>query len=358
MTLQDLHVAQNAVLAADGIPLHYGDLKAEYHAALKGAVLMDRSHEGRLEANGHDRLELLHRISTNHLTNMMAGEGRPTIFTNANARILDRAFVYNRGNTALLIAEPGRSVPLANYLQRNVFFNDDFKLIDLSPSTRLFVLHGPNADVVMEAWSPGVTQLGAYFGKEITRDEGTVFAARRKPISGTHWFIVVSDEQAASAWSSLLEAGRSHALTPAGSLTYNTIRIRAGVPAIGRELSQDYIPLEAGLWDEVSFTKGCYTGQEIIARMESRNRLAKIMVTLQLSATTDSPADIPREGHRTGTLTSSVTTPDGEHFGIGFVKLSHAIPGSELTIDGIPATIISLAGAPPPQLAAPSVVEA
>ena len=63
----------------------------------------------------------------------------------------------------------------------------------------------------------------------------------------------------------------AHGLTiPAGSLTYNVLRIRAGRPGVGHELSTDYIPLELGLWDEVSFTKGCYTGQEIIARMESR----------------------------------------------------------------------------------------
>lgn len=354
MTLHNLHLALNATLAADGIPLHFGDLKTEYHAALTGAVLMDRSHEGRLEASGRDRLELIHRISTNDLSNMASGEGRPTIFTNPNARILDRAFVYNQREKALLITEPGRGTPLAAYLQRNVFFNDDFKLVDLYAATHLFALHGPSADAVMEAWWPGLARLEPYFSTELTRDEIAVFVARRKPISGAHWVVVVPLEHAVMIWSSLLEAGTADGLTAAGSLTYNTLRIRAGAPAIGRELSQNYIPLEAGLWDEVSFTKGCYTGQEIIARMESRNRLAKLVVTLVMSAPADAPTDIFREGHKTGTLTSSVTTPDGEHIGIGFVKLIDAIPGSDISIgaEGIPATILSLAGAPPPQLAA------
>ena len=61
--------------------------------------------------------------------------------------------------------------------------------------------------------------------------------------------------------------GRVGLLRPAGSLTYNVLRIRAGRPGVGRELSTDYIPLELGLWDEVSFTKGCYTGQEIVSKM-------------------------------------------------------------------------------------------
>lgn len=352
-TLRDLHIAQNATLAADGIPLHYGDLKAEYHAGLERAALMDRSHEGRIETTGRDRLELIHRISTNDLATMAAGEGRPTIFTNANARIIDRAFVYNRGNEGLLLTEPGRGSALASYLQRNVFFNDDFRLNDLSPATHLFVVHGPHADAVMEAWSPGVSQLKAYFSAEITVDDISVFVARRKPVSGAHWVIVSPAEQAASIWSSLLESGKEHGLISAGSLAYNALRIRAGLPAMGRELSVDYIPLEAGLWDEVSFAKGCYTGQEIIARMESRNRLAKLMVTLQLTAPADAPADIRREGHKTGTLTSSVTTPDDEHLAIGFVKVSDALPGAQVVIGdrNVPATITALTGAPPPHLA-------
>ena len=103
---------------------------------------MDRSHEGRFEIAGSDRLDLLHRISTNDLLTLDAGEGRPTLFTNAIARILDRATIYHRGERALVIAEPGRGEALRRYLQRNIFFNDDARLIDLASTTRQFVLHG------------------------------------------------------------------------------------------------------------------------------------------------------------------------------------------------------------------------
>ena len=138
-TLHELHQSQHAVLANDGIPLHYGDQLREYHAALEHAVLMDRSHEGRFEITGNDRLNFLHRISTNDLLKLAPGEARPTLFTNANARILDRATVVNRGETALLLTEPGRADALSRYLQRNIFFNDDARLSDLTPTTRQFV---------------------------------------------------------------------------------------------------------------------------------------------------------------------------------------------------------------------------
>ncbi|HEX2907684.1 MAG TPA: hypothetical protein VHO69_12525 [Phototrophicaceae bacterium] len=143
MSLADLHTIQGATLAPDGIPLHYGDLKAEYQAGLECAVLMDRSHEGRLHLSGTDRFALLQRISTNDLLNLAANEGRPTIFTNPNGRILDRVMVYNRQETALILTEPGRGPALRQYLQRNIFFNDQVTLADLAATTRLFVLHGP-----------------------------------------------------------------------------------------------------------------------------------------------------------------------------------------------------------------------
>jgi aminomethyltransferase len=134
-------------------------------------------------------------------------------------------------------------------------------------------------------------------------------------------------------------------------LAYNALRIRAGQPATGRELSKDYLPLEAGLWDEVSFTKGCYTGQEIIARMESRGRLAKTIVKLKLSKWIEAPKDLYFEGKPAGTLSSSVITPDDEILGIGFVKVSLAIPGQALETVGSDAKIIisELVGVQPPQ---------
>src|SRR5690606_27230476 len=113
-------------------------------------------------------------------------------------------------------------------------------------------------------------------------------------------------ESADRVWTALLAAGADHGLQPAGSLTYNVLRIRAGRPGVGRELSADYLPLEVGLWDEISFNKGCYTGQEIIARMESRSRLAKTIVTLALDALVEAPAPISIDEREVGTLTSSV----------------------------------------------------
>jgi tRNA-modifying protein YgfZ len=350
-TLHETHLALGAALAGDGIPLHYGDVVAEYHAALDAAVLMDRSHEGRLQLTGRDRLTLPHRISTNDIESLTEGESRPTIFTNPNARILDRAWVVHRGDSALLLTEPGRGAALMGYIQRNIFFNDDVQVRDLSTETHAFALHGAAAGAVLVQYTnkglkPVVGEdalLSAVF--EIAGAQ--VVAVPIKPVSNTAYMLTVPREAAAEVWRALLEAGQSVGLRAAGSLVYNALRIRAGRPGVGRELSSEYIPLEVGLWDEVSFSKGCYTGQEIIARMESRGRLARTMVRVTLDTPLDAPAELTADGKSAGMLTSAVTTPDGEHIGIAVVKMAHAQPGRVLRVSNRVVTILDYAGVQP-----------
>ncbi|MFN8374267.1 MAG: glycine cleavage system protein T [Anaerolineae bacterium] len=345
--LSETHIGLGAQLAADGIPLQYSSLETEYQAALHQAVLMDRSHEGRLLLTGADRLVFMHRISTNDLLNMAQGEGRPTLFTNPNARIIDRATVYHRGESALVITEAGRGEALRQYLQRNIFFNDKARIEDISGSTNLFVLHGPQADHVVS------TLLGGQIpeqGAEVAVAGVDVFIARRKPLSVSQWVMVVPSIKAAEVWNIVLEAGKTYGLIPAGSLAYNVLRIRAGRPAAGRELTTEYSPLEVGLWDEVNFHKGCYTGQEIIARMESRNRLARTIVSVELEALVPAPAELTLEGRVVGTLTSSVSTPEGLHVGIAVIKLQAAQIGSTIKVGGVKAVITALAGVQPAHL--------
>lgn len=347
--MRTVHEALGAALAPDGAPLHYGDETGEYKAALEHAVVMDRSHEAHLQLDGHHRLDLLHRISTNDLKNLQHGEGQSTVFTDAAARILERATVYELDAFTLLLGEPGRGASLAAYLRRNIFFGDDVRLTDLAASHCLFDVHGPRtAALLPDLWpaaSPAPAQLQA---ANTTLAGVAVIVASRKPASGWRWSLLVPNESAASVWESLLSAG----LRPAGALTYNALRIRAGLPGMGRELSAAFLPLEVGLWDEVSFSKGCYTGQEVIARMESRGRLAKTLVRLELARMVAAPAPLLHQGRPVGQLTSSVQSPLGEVFALGVVRLTFARPGQQLKAgdEAVPARVAGLAGAQPPYL--------
>jgi len=347
--LPAFHQAQGATLADDGIPLHFGDRAREYDAALNAAVLMDRSHEGRLRLEGRDRLALPHRISTNALETLAFGECAPTLFITPNARIIDRATFCHLGETTLALTEPGRAEALLTILRRNIFFNDDMRANDETASTRQFVLYGQQASAILGALGIELAPLHVTLA-EIEGNQVTIM--HDKPFGGDPlqaiWRVIVPIDSAVAVWSALMTAGAPHGIQPAGSLTYYALRVRAGRPGVNAELSGEYIPLEVGLWDEVSFTKGCYTGQEIISRMDSRRRLARTLVRVTLDAPAASASPLQMNGRTVGTLTSSVETPTGERLGLAVIKLAAAQPGAQLTIsEGIHATILDRAGVQP-----------
>ena len=347
--LRQYHLSLGARLAPDGIPLDYGDLAAEFAAADEGAILLDRSHEGRILLEGGDRLELVNRMSTNDVSRLALHEGRPTVFVNANARILFRASCFNLPRGLLLISEPGQGEALANYLRRSIFFGDQVAVEDISAETAHFALHGAAADAVIEPLAPAAQSIPALGIVEVDTEVGTQLIARRKSICGGHWIVIADRDMGAHVHRLLLQRGAAAGLIAAGSLTYNCLRIRSGRPA-GLELSSDYIPLEVGLWDEISFSKGCYTGQEIIARMESRGRLAKTLVKVALASMSPAPTPIYAQGKPAGTLTSSVRSPDGQIHALAVLKVGSAQPGTELTVgkDGAAAKVVDYAGAQPP----------
>ena len=343
------HGELGARLAPDLIPLDYGERAAEYEAALTGAIILDRSHEGRLLLIGRDRFELVNRMSTNELTRLAPNEGTATVFTNANARILFRAACYNRPEGLLLISEAGQGEALANYLRRNIFFGDQTAVNDLSARTAQFALHGPAANLVIGALETHLADLPPFGSAETNALGCSLTLARRKALCGTHWSLICEQEHAVALHRQLLRIGAEAGLAPAGSLTYNSLRIRSGRPA-GLELSPDYIPLEVGLWDEVSFSKGCYTGQEIIARMESRGRLAKTIVKVATAGYVPAPAEVYADGKRVGKLTSSVQAADGQIYALAVLRVDSAKAGGELALgpQAIQARVADYAGAQPP----------
>ncbi len=286
--------------------------------------LLDRSsQQGRLELTGKDRLDLLHRMSTNDLNSLKPGEGRPTVLTTALARIIDHVVVYERGERALMLTHQIGTVQ--NWLQRHIFFRDQVKLRNVSGELGQLELHGPQAAGVVETLVPGAGDLDLH--RFLETPDG-LLVARIVPLVSTGYVILTPEVEKLKA--RLLD---HPGITLGDDARYEMLRIAAGLPGPGHELTEEYIPLEAGLWESVSFHKGCYIGQEIIARMESRNRLAKTLVGLALSAPAPvGAALIDDQDHHTGILTSVVQLDTGAVVGLGFVKPDRAEPGTALQV--------------------------
>lgn len=278
-----------------------------YQAAHQGAIFVDRSQLGVLKFTGKSRADLLHRMSTNQINGLQAGQGVASVLTTDIARIIDRLLLYASDDALYCLTGEGHADPVARYLMRFVFFNDDFHVENLSQQTAVYAIYGPQAHATLVAAGFPDVDLPLHHWQPVQLGELQAQLHRTDPIQGGGYF-VLADVAHKEALQALFLA---HGLVAADEAAFDYLRIEAGLPRHGRELTPDYIPLEANLWDDVSFKKGCYTGQEIIARMESRGKLARRLVRLQPETAVDVGANVLANGRVAGQITSLATGPNG-----------------------------------------------
>jgi len=298
-----------------------------YQAARETAVLTDRSNLGTLIISGETRFDLINRMSTQKVPPMNKGEGTATILTTDIGRIIDRLLLYATDSTIYALTSENNSDAIARYLMRFVFFQDDFHMQDISSDTLIFGVYGPQARQKVSEAGFVDEELSLHHWRLAQFGDVAAYLHRTDPIHGDGYFIMGEEKDREALWQRLLDAG----LAVADAAAFDYLRIEAGLPRFGQELTGDYIPLEANLWADVSFNKGCYIGQEIIARMESRGKLAKRLVQLTAEAPLESGSTIQTNGKNAGTVTSTAVGPHGT-IGLGYVKTAVLDSNKELFV--------------------------
>ncbi len=314
--------------------------QTDYQATMSSAALINESNCGRIFMRGRDRADLLHRLSTNDILKLHSGAGTHTVLTTPIGRIIDLLTVHTFEDELLLITSPGQGSAVFGHLRQNIFFNDQVTLAAAGRSHAQLALYGPAASDIVRSFGADTTAIPMYhwFAAQIAGVAVTI--ASRPPIGGPSFTLFVPSESLETVQASILAAGAT-ILSPE---TLDILRVERGYPAFGHELSQEYIPLETGLTDAVCFTKGCYVGQEIIARMESRNRLAKSLRGLKLNGPVSTPAKLEVEGREAGDLTSAVSSPRLGQIGLAYVRIAFAEPGTTIKIagTGVGGTVVEL----------------
>ena len=277
-----------------------------------------------LQFSGKTRLDLINRMSTQAVLNLSSGQGAATVLTTDIARIIDRIILYASSDSVYCLTGENNGDFIARYLMRFVFFNDDFHIKDLSQATAIFGVYGEKArERVAAAGFPDV-DLPLHHWREAQLDSLTAYLHRTDPVAGDGYFVMAQLADKDALWQRLVDAG----CVPADDAAFDYLRIASGQPRFGRELTQDYIPLEADLWPDVSFKKGCYIGQEIIARMESRGKLAKRLTSLRPSAWVEPGMELTTpDGKKAGQLTSIANGPDGL-VALGYIRTA-ALPDDQ-----------------------------
>ena len=296
-----------------------------------GALTVHHTDYGCLKATGDDALDLLNRLSTNKVDHLEPGHWAPTVLTSDRGRIVDLLCVVRAGDHVLLLTSPGQQQPVIEWLDKYTIM-EDLEVEDVSRSTAVVALAGAGADAALGLAGDEPEYLpGRIYPATTVTVGGSVAIAVSRPLGNLPCRLLIAPADAAEAVTgALAEAG---AMT-ADADQWETLRVLSGNPAFGSEMGEPYNPLEAGLIGAIDFTKGCYIGQEVIARLDSYDRVQKYLAVLRFSdgADTTIGASLAHEGRTAGTVTSLYRTPGGELRGLGYVRTAAAEPGQTLEL--------------------------
>lgn len=298
------------------VPVSFGNDAAAFAAARDSVAICDRSHWGRIKVYDGDRLRFLHNQSTNNFERLNPGQGCDTVFVTSTARTIDLATAYVTENAVLLIVSPNRRQYMIDWLDRYIFFADKVELTDVTQETATFSLIGPKSNALVEQLGGGAIIGQPYASHQLVQLKGgEVRIAVGNGLSMPGYTLIVPTENAATVWSNLVESGS----VPLGDRVWEQLRIQQGRPVPDQELTEDYNPLEARLLQTISFEKGCYIGQETIARLNTYKGVKQYLWGIRLSAPAQPGSVITLEDEKIGKLTSYTDTDQG-FFGLGYIR--------------------------------------
>ena len=331
------------------MPLKYSSELAEHHAVRNAAGLFDLSHMGEVWVTGPDAAAFLDYALTGKLSAVAVGKAKYSLICQEDGGIIDDLISYRRAEDKyLVVPNAGNAAVVAAALaERAAGF--DVVVDDVSAETSLIAVQGPNAEAILLTLVPAdqhslVTELKYYAAVEVgITVNGTVqdLLLARTGYTGEDGFeIYVPNEDAAGLWDALLEAGAGHGLIPAGLACRDSLRLEAGMPLYGNELSRDNTPYAAGLGPVVSLKKESdFVGKAVLAELKelgagstSGRRLVGLKGLGRRAGRSHYP--VLKDGNVVGEVTSGQPSPTlGYPIAMAYVDVEHSEPGTALDID-------------------------
>ncbi len=316
----------------------FEDDAAAIAAAQSGVALYDRSHWGRIEVSDEDRLQFLHNQSTNDFMALSPGQGCDTVFVTSTARTIDLVSAYVLEDRVLLLTSPECGDRLMKWMDRFIFFADKVTLTNVTDTTAAFSLIGPHSSAVLSEL--GIAGWDSKPDGSHAEYDLQGIPARIAVGSGlaTEGFtLITAASHAADLWTML--AGPN--AVPMSDAAWQKLRIAEGRPMPEQELTEDYNPLEAGLWRAVSFEKGCYIGQETIARLDTYKGVKQQLWGIQLSGAVEPGTVITHGDTKVGKLTS-VMQMDSGPLGLGYIRTKAGGVGMTVNVGNVEGKVVDV----------------
>jgi len=343
------HVKAGATLGTwfgCALPDIFSEVPEEYRFARETVALIDKNYRAFLTFTGPDRVRYLNAILTNNIRDLGPGEANASLLLNPQGHILAEIEAYAVPEHILAVSYAMIRESLIATFEKYIIM-DDVALADETARLGVLAVEGPKSgDLVREICGIELVSLPELGHAETRVDTISCRVVKRSPggIPGAEF--IAETAQLSSLWNILLEKVRATGGGPMGYTALNARRLEQGIPWFGYDFDERHIPHEAGLENShISYTKGCYTGQEIVERVRSRGQVNRQRVGFRFAGKEPPPAGITllAGDKETGYLTRAAFSPAlGSAIGMGYVHRESSAPGTRLTCAGVAAEVILL----------------
>lgn len=345
MLIQELHDIQASAGAIFGelttgetVAVTFGNDPAAIAATKESVALCDRTYWGRIQISDSDRLRFLHNQTTNNFNILKPGQGCDTVFVTFTARTIDLATAYATEDAVLLLVSPNRRRQLLELLDRYIFPMDRVELTDLTDTTVSFSLLGPASGKLLEKLGVSELENQPYATHKLIKFAGIeVRVAVGSGLASPGYTLIAAASDAANLWYELVKAGA----VPMGDRIWEQLRIEQGRPAVDFELTDDYNPLEARLLHTITYDKGCYIGQETIARLNTYKGVKQQLWGVQLSGAVEPGTVVTIGEEKVGKLTSFTETESG-FFGLAYIRTKAGGEGLKVQVGEIYGEVVNV----------------
>jgi len=326
------------------LPDRYVEPAGECRTARESAALFDASYFAAFEFTGQDRVRYLNAVTTNDIRNLPEGQGNAGLLLNPQGHILAEVTTLALAEKLLLLSPAMVRERTRTTLDKYIIM-DDVTLSDVTDERILIGVEGPRAEAVLEQLcGASLSQMTAGNHVDVNVAALPCRLIRASTFGESGALLLAERRHGDALWAALLSAVRAVRGGPIGFAAINALRLESRIPWFGYDFDDSVIPHEAGLQDShISYTKGCYTGQEIVERVRSRGHANRLRVALQFLGRSVPPrgAKLQAQGKDAGHVTSATLAPhQGRVFGMGYLRREHANPGSIVEWEGGEAEVL------------------
>jgi folate-binding protein YgfZ len=348
--LVEIHRKSGARLASwfgCSLPNDFGDWLAEYRHLHESVALLDKNYRAYLDFTGPDRVRYLNAILTNNIKDLRENHGTISLFLNPQGHILAEIETDAFPEKLFCLSYASIREPLMAALDKYIIM-DDVTLTDRTVDFATLGLEGPKAPLLAEELT-GVNpaDLAELETRLVSVERNPCRLGKRSPGGVASVEFLVDREHTEALWKILLETVHKHGGGPAGYQALSTTRLEQGAPWFSYDFGEKQIPHEAGLQDShISYTKGCYTGQEIVERVRSRGQVNRVRVTLKYDTPQPPAPGTPllSDSKEAGYTTRAAFSPAlNAPIGMGYLRREKSPAGSvvELPEGAGSATVIA-----------------